>query len=629
MLNIPDSVKALFKLDNVKKNFRVQFPNGEFSDLTNNDIVLDSVSFTESICSTEIFRFGLAELSVIEFETVGIGDMRGMTIQCSCEICIDSLTTAQKNEIKSYNGDGEYYQKPAATAQGWEYYRVPYGVFVVSECPRNQQAAQHRRVTAYSPDFVSMNPFEAAKLRTVQDLPDDGDGDPPHYTPDAALLPFAQLAQYGDEILLQEGFTRESYKSYTESPGQAAFPTYVFTVNGTQIALHVESAGFFGISCAGESIYGVTGAEKVSYTEWETQIENYITELGITFPASVYVREKNVYAAFFSLDEFMQTFVSSRFWVGGTYYGTRNEYITTPFFRTFAYAVRAANVRSESVPLNASSTKMICVYGGGRNDNSWATDILFPKEVSISAINVSTQVPIKYLTLSKYSYDITGFAKFWKYTAPSGLTLYGTRLDFTGSPARNGGFDYVGAYDMSALVNGYLEIRAEFAAPKRTGGVKVFRLERSEPAESLPPSLYANAWWDEFIRRDIGMVRYTVQENNTDYPAEVRFGNALGVYSMEDNAMLKTLQLTQSEIGDLIYTNFALYAVGLSLNDTEVEDAQGLPYVEAGDLLLLTAEDGETANLYITRQKISGEMFLHTDIQEVGNTVNERTEVTI
>ena len=38
MLNIPESVKALFRADSVHKNFRVQFPNGEFPDITNDNI---------------------------------------------------------------------------------------------------------------------------------------------------------------------------------------------------------------------------------------------------------------------------------------------------------------------------------------------------------------------------------------------------------------------------------------------------------------------------------------------------------------------------------------------------------------------------------------------------------------
>ena len=60
MLNIPDSVKALYKQDGVRKNFRAHFPGGELPDITNDNIVMESVKFTESICSQDVFKFGLA-----------------------------------------------------------------------------------------------------------------------------------------------------------------------------------------------------------------------------------------------------------------------------------------------------------------------------------------------------------------------------------------------------------------------------------------------------------------------------------------------------------------------------------------------------------------------------------------
>ena len=46
MLNIPESVKNLFKTDGVRKNFRVRFPDGELPDITNSSIVQESVRFT-------------------------------------------------------------------------------------------------------------------------------------------------------------------------------------------------------------------------------------------------------------------------------------------------------------------------------------------------------------------------------------------------------------------------------------------------------------------------------------------------------------------------------------------------------------------------------------------------------
>ncbi len=93
--------------------------------------------------------------------------------------------------------------------------------------------------------------------------------------------------------------------------------------------------------------------------------------------------------------------------------------------------------------------------------------------------------------------------------------------------------------------------------------------------------------------------------------------------------MLEALNLSQTEIADLIYSNFAVYANSLNLNDTEVEDMQAMPYLESGDLFTLAANDGETVNVYITRQTYTGELFPMVDLQEVGNTVVDRQEASV
>lgn len=86
MLNIPDSIKNLFKQDSTRKNFRVHFPNGEFRDLTNADIESETVSLTESINSSAIIKFGLCESPVMEFVCHGLPNVKGKTIQCQLEV---------------------------------------------------------------------------------------------------------------------------------------------------------------------------------------------------------------------------------------------------------------------------------------------------------------------------------------------------------------------------------------------------------------------------------------------------------------------------------------------------------------------------------------------------------------
>lgn len=135
MLNIPESVKELFKLDNIDKNFRVHFPNGEHADLTNNDIDSESVSFTESLSSRDHLQFGLCESPSITFRTIGVGNIRTYEIECSIEIDVSSL--AEEPEGTQRTDDVPF-----------PFYRIPYGLFMVDQCNR-EWGSDVRSVTAY------------------------------------------------------------------------------------------------------------------------------------------------------------------------------------------------------------------------------------------------------------------------------------------------------------------------------------------------------------------------------------------------------------------------------------------------------------------------------------------------
>lgn len=121
MINLTQAQQNIVKSDSTVKNFRVHFPNGENTDLTNDDIVFETVKFTESVCSEQTFRFGCAEASVIEFETVGVQNIIGMTIECSMTFTLEDESVT-----------------------------IPYGVFVVESCPRDHKNMTHRKARALS-----------------------------------------------------------------------------------------------------------------------------------------------------------------------------------------------------------------------------------------------------------------------------------------------------------------------------------------------------------------------------------------------------------------------------------------------------------------------------------------------
>ncbi len=129
MYPVPNFVKDILHQDTCKKNIRIHFPDGERSDICNNLIVKDSVSFTESICSQDTLKFGLCEAPKFECETVGVGNIKGARIEVTCELYTD-IGGQWKNDLQA-----------RVTS-------IPYGIFYVSECKR-QADMNHRKIVAY------------------------------------------------------------------------------------------------------------------------------------------------------------------------------------------------------------------------------------------------------------------------------------------------------------------------------------------------------------------------------------------------------------------------------------------------------------------------------------------------
>lgn len=155
MLTIPEKIKELLHTDSVKKNIRIHFPNGERQDICNDLIVGDSVKFTESLCSQDTLKFGLCESPIFECETVGVGNIVGLTIEVYSEIFCDLSV------------EGSVFRTDIQETV----YPIPLGEFVIVKCDR-QSDILHRKITAYSQISLSLeslnNPMNIAKIKTAE-----------------------------------------------------------------------------------------------------------------------------------------------------------------------------------------------------------------------------------------------------------------------------------------------------------------------------------------------------------------------------------------------------------------------------------------------------------------------------
>lgn len=220
--DIPPAIMAALKADSTHKNLKIHFPNGEIPDFDNSFIVRESLRFTESICSQDTFKFGLAEASVLEFETVGVGNMRGMTIEANL----------------FYGPDAD----PVAY--------VPLGVFTVDSCPRDGSVLKRRKVTAYSRGGgkIENSPLEIVKL--AQPVPDPGGAT---YTPDLGRLIQAAIGwqapgyldQYARELITVSPIrTETNVQTYTKSVQMTSESTMTLRVLVTQDVYYLNSPTF-------------------------------------------------------------------------------------------------------------------------------------------------------------------------------------------------------------------------------------------------------------------------------------------------------------------------------------------------------------------------------------------------
>lgn len=574
MLNIPSYVIALFKTDGIRKNFRVHFPNNEMADITNDNIVQESVKFTESLCSQDVFKFGLTEASVIEFETVGIGNMYGMTIECAMEIDCSSLSAADQAAIAAGTWDG--------TWDGVnEVFAVPYGTFRVESCPRDHQSMAHRKVQAYSLTGGDVkNSGEPLKLAIL--------GPGRVYTPDIWLLMMASCGEKNPNGMTDYGFTREQ-----EAPSSSVSSYQTVALKDTGGVSHSIS---FSMSQTMNNVgYGKTSERIVSFApgeDYDAIIDaacDALTAAGISYSQSGYA----------SMRELVQTccqLKGSHGWMypGVTYTMTRG----------------------------IGGTLYIDDFGGvafPKGTNAFYAGLTAPENGAIyTNIGYPYRLIIQEGGTDIYRHTYTA-ATVYTYTPPAGspsmvLTFRPTYQKWvSGSPGWIG-YSFLDSYDLKNIINGFLELTAQFAASDRDGLYAVRRISSSSPT-AIAPGEYSQMWWDEYAVEPIGTIRYAYtdkagEEQIVDYV----FGDGASIYDMTDNAVLKAMEnATPNTIEAMLQASFVPYLA--SVNFTPIDlTMKGLPYLEAGDYLAVTAQDGTVAYSYALRQEISGIQFLEAHI---------------
>ena len=614
MLNIPESVKALFKQDGIRKNFRVHFPGGELPDITNDNVVKESARFTESLCSQDVLKFGLTEASVLEFETVGVANMYGMTIEAGIEIDLSSLSAAELAEIEAGSWDGVYVSE-SDTDLGFPFFRVPYGVFRVEKCPRDHQAMAHRRVQAYSLAASFTPPrFEQFKLQT-------GSLDTAQYKPYLKDLIF--LLIHDENQLLANGYEKvqvtPSFVNYSLStiyiqyiPVKADQPNKYTVIDdyGTYYGIELRISGTTRHFVPGNSnISWRYGTPKNALYSLELGgINNWVSDVAAFVDSSLLVDYEKLQEIGFST---LEDFILSR-------------------LPSVNYQLRPA--------ISLAAAELEDDYALNRGYFYLTDDLdIFNPYLNDTQI-MSVCLPDKYRLTEKGLADVTVATTSIDFTAlyGSGLALYefqkndpDIQLSFESTGQRDYRLNaktyaiktFIDCFEAKKLMNGYLELNAQFGKMTRSGYFLMVRLQNDNPASVLPETV-SGFWWDEYDVLPIGEILYSFAEGEAQQNVGIyAFGEGASVYDATDNAVLKIMDSsTQQSIQALFDSNFIPYIGPIAFTPIDLS-MKGLPYLEAGDYLAVTAEDGMIANSFAMRQTISGIQVLTAEIESTSGDI--------
>lgn len=632
MLNVPEVVKTLFKTDSVKKNFRVHFPNGEMDDIRSDSIVFGSVSFTESVCSRSSVSFGLAEGSKLTFETVGVGDMFQMVIECAWEVDASSLNASEIEDIETGDYDGAYVSSEDSDLP-FAYYSIPLGRFVVDSCPRSAGEMTHRRVTAYTRFWGegnndSMPAFESWKgLYPVYSDISVG-GLAPNFDFNLTKMIYGNVPGIADGWDAEQVFDGNTFSSLYE-PTQTNAPFRIGYNHPSQI--YVE-------------VYGGV-RECVFSLQNTTPTDDYVYKLKMT---------RNLESTYFSkLNELLLNYygenISQILGSGNVdIYGGRARAMAStgafwrPAFPEYNNQRHFTNLDDEMVfyPYVAESRS------GRTGEDGIHLALWAPLRYSayFEAGKVSIRVrdrsqtghPIieEYIVDAPYS-DV----KMFRLTKPSSEASELDDITIKVKPKFEGETTYGGqtvkyqarknAFDFRKLVDGYFELGGQFIIPNRaTGGYKVAEMEKTV-VETIDRSQYESCWWDEYDILPVQAVRYSYIDDDekkqeaTVFTGTDNTGSEFSLYDMSGNYVLTqmnnpTLDKITAIINERLMPNIQ------QLLYTPVElDSVALPYLETTDYIRVNtgAEDVPTVESFVLRRDMSGQQHLIDSIDSVSGVV--------
>lgn len=613
MITLTSAEQAIVKSDSSIKSFRVHFPNGELPDLTNDDIVFESVSFQESVCSEQTFRFGRVEASTIDFETVGVPNILGATIECSMTFKLgnDSVT-------------------------------IPYGIFKVDSCQRDHSQMTHRKVQAYSScAWYAKRSFEFYKSMLPRYIAQAYNPSIDYMVGSLSATARSQMTEtpltpdyLNNQSIQTNGFTcivavdpDDSQKVICASYIDAADPS---AWDAKNYYINFRYAGVSGTNMDPDAVYKIVVPKGDDYEDFKQLVYENAAIKGLDVNSDLLknfaqIRCSSISGSFTRYRQLL---------TGGAYmdeYDDRFEIILYPYI-----------MRNDVTASEYLSWSFICgKFDLGYSESSGVSlDETYAQNIEI------------FKTPVVYQYTITDTYM------PRALYEYTEEVTEENETALMYSFKF--AFEMNEILQGYAEARAAMVRVERGGDISVMRLDNSSPYALTAQDVSGAAWWDEYDVNPIGTVYYTANTDDGEQTFGYTFSSDPSIYDMSDNKYFSSIVIEPVEVsatsdmsnpnylylysGDLYYyTNGAWTSAGTYMGPMSVialllqlhfvpyvgsvtftpldANFRAMPFLQVGDAITLTAADGTVINSYILAQTFSGIQHVEQDVETVQGTV--------
>ena len=678
MLNIPDTIKSVISNEYTVKNHRIEFLDIEKADLTNKNLVYDSFSFDESVCSQDQFAFGLSEASSVQFETVDIdddhkvGNILDQRIRVSLEY---KLTAEQAAEVA---GDQNLHEREDI---GGYWYTIPIGIFYVEECPRNHENMTHRQVTAYSRNERNFNINLAGVYK------EDSFAFQPDLLMRVPTIKTSDMTRitYRDNMSIKTGWNSAASSMFYLNGGASGYRYYTGTISSTDKVFVVRAEyteddfdKAIALDMMNLAVSKLpSGASSYTYADW-TPTEKVYSSGSTAVLINSGCMQPCIDLILYDYEDNKTVYSYPIFVKPG-----KNILIDPsqllPSYKPNGYS--SANVKSCRIEFRiitkwfngkrgssgtAFPTQWFQSYSDNREDkgytdfsNDWPVD-QYHERSNVNEINVY------YAALDKTEFS-SSYVTI-KSTLETTKSQLGTYYMFSN------------AISTEDLLGGYAEANASFLKQNRDGTFELKHLDKSNPISLNDSNTVQNAWWDEYDVEDVGKIRYTYtntagEEVTTTYSIDA---SKKSVYDMTDNFLLKNMLLipptaitdppgadidksknyrftgstktvdgftwtkghvyyyldnawhdagkynkyaTMAKI--LLEKRFVPYIPSMKFTPIDATFAN-VPYLEAGDAFTFTAKDGTEVSSYIMRQTISGSQKITSQVECVDGQIISR-----